>query len=126
MTVLAILREDWSWTADHAVSRILAVAFTGVFATAVALGLQNWAQAQEVDHQKIIDGPRAAIISSLEPVFTTSFTLLLALLGLASSELFKTPYAAVGCFLILVGTLVSEFAAARRAQMRKNEKGVIL
>ena len=125
MTTLAILREDWSWNADHAVSRILAVVFTGVFATAVALGLQNWAQAQEIDHHKIIDGPRAAIISSLEPVFTTSFTLLLALLGLASAELFTKPYAAIGCFLILLGTLVSEFAAARRAQMRIREKGVI-
>lgn len=123
MTVFAILREDWSWPAEHGASRVLAVVFTGIFATAIALGLQNWAQAQEIDDNKIIDGPRAAIISSLEPVFTTSFTLLLALLGLAPPELFTKPYAAIGCFLILIGTLVSELAAARRAQAQVQEEG---
>lgn len=116
MTLLAILREDWSWPAEQAASRISAVVFTGIFATAVALGLQNWAQAQEVNKTKIIDGPRAAVISTLEPVFTAAFSLLLFLLGVVSSEPFATIYPAIGCLLILIGTLISELAAARRTQ----------
>jgi drug/metabolite transporter (DMT)-like permease len=123
MTVLAVVREDWSWPADQAASRILAVVFTGIFATAVALGLQNWAQAQEVNQTKIIDGPRAAIISTLEPVFTAAFSLLLFLLGFTLYEPFSTPYPVIGCFLILIGTLVSELAAARRAQKRVKAEG---
>lgn len=123
MTLLAILREDWSWPAEHASSRILAVVFTGVFATAVALGLQNWAQAQEVNKSRIIDGPRAAIIATLEPVFTAAFVLLLFLLGLALEEPFATPYPAIGCFLILIGTLISELAAARRTQKQVKAEG---
>ena len=125
MTVLAIFREDWNFPAHQGASRAFAVVFTGIFATAVALGLQNWAQAQEIDHVKVIDGPRAAIISSLEPVFTTSFLLLLALLGLARDELSTSTYPAIGCFLILLGTLVSELAAAKRAQTQVNQEGVL-
>lgn len=124
MTILAFLREDWHWSADNAASRILAVVFTGIFATAVALSLQNWAQAQQIEQSRIIDGPRAAIISSLEPVFTISYLLLLALLGLASPDLFAKPYPAIGCFLILIGTLLSELAAARREQLKFKEEGV--
>jgi drug/metabolite transporter (DMT)-like permease len=125
MTLLAIFREDWNWPAEQASSRVFAVVFTGIFATAIALGLQNWAQAQQIDHTRIIDGPRAAIISSLEPVFTTSFVLLLALLGLAPPDLFTKAYPAIGCFLILIGTLISELAAAKRAQVKANEEGVL-
>lgn len=122
MTVLAIFREDWSWPADQAASRILAVVFTGIFATAVALGLQNWAQAQEVDKVRIIDGPRAAIISTLEPVFAAAFSLVLFLLG-SAKEPFATPYPVIGCFLILIGTLVSELAAARRVKKEAKAEG---
>ncbi len=125
MTGLAIFREDWNFPAHQGASRAFAVVFTGIFATAVALGLQNWAQAQKIDHTRIIDGPRAAIISSLEPVFTTAFVLFLVLLGLAPADLFKTTYPAIGCFLILIGTLVSELAAAKRAQLQVKEEGVL-
>jgi drug/metabolite transporter (DMT)-like permease len=95
-------------------SMMFAVIFTGIFATAVALGLQNWAQAQRIGDQRIIDGPRAAILSTLEPVFTTLAAGILILLNL------KTPkppaLVALGCFLILCGTLLSELAAAKHRQ----------
>lgn len=116
MTVIAISREDWSWPEGQALPRVFAVVFTGVFATAVALGLQNWAQAQEIDNAKIIDGPRAAIIATLEPVFTTLAVGALILLGLQGRYPDDPTLPAVGCFLILAGTLVSEVAAAKRGQ----------
>lgn len=109
MTIVALARENWDWTAELAPPRIFAVVFTGVFATAVALGLQNWAQAQEIDGSKIIDGPRTAIISTLEPVFTT-LVVVFVLAGKIQAKLIG------GCFLILIGTLVSELAAAKRSQ----------
>jgi len=125
MTVFALVHEGWSWPTDHAASRVFAVVFTGIFATAVALGLQNWAQAQKIDSVPIIDGPRAAIISTLEPVFTFAFVLLLALLGLASPAELTKPYPAIGCFLILIGTLISELAAARRIQKQVEAEGAL-
>jgi hypothetical protein len=83
------------------------------------LGLQNWAQAQEINEVKVIDGPRAAIISTLEPVFTTLAVGLLILLGLQGRYPDDPTLPAVGCFLILAGTLISEFAAAKRGQQRE-------
>lgn len=124
MTAIALAREGWHWPAEKSASRLFAVAFTGVFATAVALGLQNWAQAQEIDHVKIIDGPRAAIVATLEPVFTTLTMGALILLGLQERDSNDPTLPAVGCFLILVGTLVSEFAAAKRTQ-KEGELAVV-
>ncbi len=109
MTALALTRENLDWNPALTSQRLFAVIFTGVFATAVALGLQNWVQAQEVNQKKIIDGPRAAIIASLEPVFTT-LVFVFILRKPLSAKL------AAGCALILVGTLISEFAAAVRSQ----------
>lgn len=117
MSALAIPHWSWEWPEGQAASRVFSVAFTGVFATAVALGLQNWAQAQRIDNVRIIDGPRAAIISTLEPVFTTLMVGALILLGLQGRYPDDPLLPAVGCFLILVGTLTSEFAAAKRNQV---------
>lgn len=119
MTVTAASREGWAWPEGHGASRVFAVVFTGLLATAVALGLQNWAQAQEINEVKVIDGPRAAIISTLEPVFTTLAVGLLILLGLQGRYPDDPTLPAVGCFLILAGTLISEFAAAKRGQQRE-------
>jgi drug/metabolite transporter (DMT)-like permease len=119
MTVTAVSQEGWSWPEGQGDSRIFAVVFTGLFATAIALGLQNWAQAQEINEVKIIDGPRAAIIATLEPVFTTLAVGALILLGFQGRYPDDPILPAVGCFLILVGTLISEFAAAKRGQQEE-------
>jgi drug/metabolite transporter (DMT)-like permease len=107
MTTIAIVRERWDWPYALTADRIFAVVFTGTIATAVALGLQNWAQAQEIGTSKVIDGPRAAVISTLEPVFATLTS------GFVLHHVPHGP-AAVGCLFILFGTLVSELAAAKR------------
>lgn len=73
----------------------LAAAFTGVFASAFALGMQVWAQ-------KRIEPSTTALILTLEPVFA-------ALLGYATGERLGA-VAAVGAGLILAGVLVSELA----------------
>jgi drug/metabolite transporter (DMT)-like permease len=119
MTVIALFYEKWDWPTGQAAPRILTVIFTGTFATAIALGLQNWAQAQEINRVKIIDGPRAAIIATLEPVFTTLAVGILILIGLRKADSSYLNLPAVGCLLILVGTLVSEFAAAKRSQKQE-------
>ena len=70
-----------------------AAVFTGVAASAVALGLQVWSQAR-------IAPSRAALILTLEPVFA-------ALLGYVTGERLGWVGAA-GAALILAGVLVSE------------------
>lgn len=112
MTVLALLSENWP--AGNIGNRVGAVIFTGIFATAVALGLQNWAQAQEINRTKIIDGPRAAIIATLEPVFTTLAVIALILTGKPGQE-DLSGLVLLGCALILIGTLTSELTAAKRS-----------
>lgn len=119
MTIIALFRERWGWPMDQAAPRILTVIFTGTFATAIALGLQNWAQAQEINHVKIIDGPRAAIIATLEPVFTTLAVGILILMGLRATDTSYSTLPAMGCLLILIGTLIAEFAAAKRSQKQE-------
>lgn len=116
MTIIALFKEAWVWPEGQANIRIITVIITGTFATAIALGLQNWAQAQKINNVKIIDGPRAAILATLEPVFTTLAVGVLMLTGLREIERAYSTWPAVGCLLILVGALVSEFAAARRSQ----------
>jgi drug/metabolite transporter (DMT)-like permease len=118
MTVLAFFRETWDWSPELTSQRLFAIVFTGVFATAIALGLQNWAQAQEINQKKIIDGPRAAIISTLEPVFTTLVFVFILRINLSAKL-------AGGCFLILAGTLISELAAAKRSQEEGRSIGVV-
>lgn len=120
MTILALSHDPWNWPTEQAIPRALAIIFTGIFATAIALGLQNWAQAQEINNVKIIDGPRAAIIATLEPVFTTLTVGTLILLGLQKSDTSDPTLPAVGCFLILIGTLISELAAAKRSQKQND------
>jgi len=115
MTILALLREPWHWSAGQTAKRSVAVIFMGIFATGVAIGLQNWAQAQEINSVRIIDGPRAAIIATLEPVFTTLLAGTLILLGLQMRDQSDLILPAIGCCLILTGTLISEITAAFRA-----------
>lgn len=112
MTIIALASETLAHGgADGSpgpwAKRIAVVLFTGVFATAFALALQNWAQSRQIGARKIIDGPRAAILSSLEPVFTL-------FVGAAAGHLLPGGIGLVGCLAILAGTLVSELAAARR------------
>jgi len=119
MTILSIFTENWSSSQGEITVRVSAVIFTGIVATAVALGLQNWAQAQEIKNVKIIDGPRAAIISSLEPVFTTLVVGALILMKLQTADPNDKVLPTIGCFFILVGTFVSELAAAKRNQQQR-------
>ncbi|MFO0594750.1 MAG: DMT family transporter [Myxococcaceae bacterium] len=76
-----------------------AVVFCGVFASALAIAAQAWAQTQ-------IPATRAAVIYSLEPLFTV---VSLAALGLALPSLGELR----GGALILVAVLVSEVDWAR-------------
>jgi drug/metabolite transporter (DMT)-like permease len=108
MTLLAAATEDWRWPPEQTGPRLFAVLFTGIVATALALALQNWAQAQDSRGVKIIDGPRAAILAALEPVFTVLVSAFV--LGDAMGANART----LGCLTILAGTLTSELAAARR------------
>ena len=73
----------------------LAAAFTGVFASALALGVQVWAQAR-------IEPSTSALILTLEPVFA-------AVLGFATGDRLGW-VGASGAGLILAAVLVSELA----------------
>ena len=68
--------------------------FTGVVASAVAIGVQVWAQTQ-------ITAVRAAVIYSLEPVFALAWALVTGLGWPSAAEL------AGGAF-ILAAVLISE------------------
>lgn len=78
----------------------LAAAFTGVFASAFALGMQVWAQAR-------IEPSTSALVLTLEPVFA-------AFLGYLTGERLGWVGAA-GAALILAGVLVSELTPWPRA-----------
>ena len=73
----------------------MAALFTGVFASAVALGVQVWAQAR-------LEPSTSALVLTLEPVFA-------AVLGFATGERLGWVGAA-GAALILVAVLVSELS----------------
>lgn len=75
-----------------------AVVFCGVFASALALTIQTWAQARTT-------AVRAAIIYSLEPVFAASFSLVMGYEKLGTREW-------VGGSFIILGVLVSELGSA--------------
>jgi len=73
------------------------ILFCGVFSTAVAIGLQTWAQART-------SSIRAAVIFSLEPVFGALASAMMGVERLGRREL-------VGGGLILGGVLVSELGS---------------
>jgi drug/metabolite transporter (DMT)-like permease len=84
-----------------------AVAFTGVFASAIAIGAQTWAQART-------SAVRAALIFSLEPVFAAAYSVLTGYERLGRKE-------ALGGGLIVAAVLVSEVGNAwldRRAKLQ--------
>lgn len=88
---------------DFPLTTWLAAAFTGVFASAFALGMQVWAQAR-------VEPSTSALVLTLEPVFA-------ALLGYVTGERLGWVGAA-GAALILVGVLVSELGPWPRATSR--------
>lgn len=81
----------------------LAAAFTGVFASAFALGMQVWAQAR-------VEPSTSALVLTLEPVFA-------AVLGYATGERLGW-IGAGGAALILAGVLVSELSPWPRDRPR--------
>ena len=91
--------KDQPW---QVVSR-LAAAFTGVFASAFALGMQVWAQAR-------VEPSTSALVLTLEPVFA-------AVLGYLTGERLGW-IGAAGAALILAGVLVSELAPWPRARLQ--------
>jgi drug/metabolite transporter (DMT)-like permease len=81
----------------------LAAAFTGVFASAFALGMQVWAQAR-------VEPSTSALVLTLEPVFA-------AVLGFVAGD--RLGWVGVaGAALILAGVLVSELAPWPRARLQ--------
>ncbi len=78
---------------------IFAILLTGVFATAVAIGLQSWAQ-------QSVPASRAALLFALEPVFACLF----AWVWIGETI---TPRAAVGAAFILAGILIVEMKPPR-------------
>ncbi len=88
-------------------SFIGAVVFCGVFASALALSLQTWAQART-------SAVRAGIIYSLEPVFAGAFSVLLGYEVLGGREW-------VGGGLIVLGVLASELGSALWDRWRARE-----
>jgi drug/metabolite transporter (DMT)-like permease len=80
---------------DFPLTTWLAAAFTGVFASAFALGMQVWAQAR-------VEPSTSALVLTLEPVFA-------AVLGFFAGDRLGWVGAA-GAALILVAVLVSELA----------------
>ena len=85
-----------------------AVLFTGVVASALAIGAQVWAQAQ-------VTAVRAAVIYSLEPVFALTWALLTGLGWPSGREL-------VGGAFILAAVLVSEVELPRRWKFAEEKK----
>ena len=84
-----------------------AVAFCGVFASALALSIQVWAQARTT-------AVRTAIIYSLEPVFAAIFSVMLGYETLGMREY-------VGGGLIMLGVLVSELGSVLWGRWRSRE-----
>jgi drug/metabolite transporter (DMT)-like permease len=84
-----------------------AVAFCGVFASALALSMQTWAQART-------SAVRAAIIYSLEPLFAGAFSVVLGYETLGVREW-------VGGGLIVLGVLVAELGSALWERWRVRE-----
>lgn len=83
---------------------LFAAAFTGVFASAMAIGLQTWAQARTT-------AVRAALIFSLEPVFAAALSY-----GLGREEPGPREYG--GGALLIAAVLVAEVGNALWARRR--------
>lgn len=77
-----------------------AVLFTGVVASALAIGVQVWAQTK-------LTAVRAAVIYSLEPVFALAWALVTGLAWPTAAEL-------VGGVFILMAVLISEVELPKR------------
>jgi drug/metabolite transporter (DMT)-like permease len=73
---------------------LFAAAFTGLFATVIAFGVQTVAQ-------RFTSATHTALIFATEPVFAAIFSVLLTGEALGPKEL-------LGCALILAGMLVAE------------------
>ncbi len=76
----------------------VAVAITGIIASAVAISLQTWAQTKTT-------AVRASVIFALEPVFAIAWSASLGREGLAGHEIF-------GGSLIILGVIVASAAPA--------------
>jgi drug/metabolite transporter (DMT)-like permease len=86
-----------------------AVIFTGVVASAIAIAVQVWAQAQ-------VNATRAAVLFSLEPVFALATAVISGLGWPSASEL-------VGCGFILAAVLISEVELPSLQRMRLQSRG---
>jgi drug/metabolite transporter (DMT)-like permease len=82
-----------------------AVLFCGLFASALAISVQMWAQARTT-------AVRAALIYSLEPVFAVGYSVLAGRERLGSREL-------AGGTIIVAGVLVAEVGAALLERWRR-------
>ncbi len=89
-----------TWTGDL----LFAAAFTGIFASALAIGLQTWAQARTT-------AVRAALIFALEPVFAAGLSFGMGRESLGAKEL-------SGGALLLLAVLVAEVGNALWARRR--------
>ncbi|MHB8877679.1 MAG: DMT family transporter [Myxococcaceae bacterium] len=89
------------WTAGL----VGAVLFCGLFASALAISVQMWAQARTT-------AVRAALIYSLEPVFAVGYSVLAGRESLGKREL-------AGGTLIVAGVLVAEAGAALLERWRR-------
>ncbi len=89
-----------SWTGDL----IGAVLFCGLFASALAISVQTWAQARTT-------AVRAALIFSLEPVFASSLSVVLGREELGQREL-------VGGLLTVLAVVIAEVGNAWVARRR--------
>ncbi len=98
------VKLDWTW------AFVGAVLLTGTLGSAVAINLQNWAQAKT-------SAVRAALLYSLEPVFAAAYSS-----ALGREQLGRREYA--GGAMLLLAVLVSELGQAwldrrtRRALLR--------
>jgi drug/metabolite transporter (DMT)-like permease len=108
--LLSVLCLPWvsthvSWSG----SLLWAVLFCGVFATALAIGVQTWAQARTT-------AVRAALVFSLEPVFASSLSVALGREQLGPREL-------AGGLLTILAVVVAEVGNAWLARRREPTLG---
>lgn len=89
-------------------SLVIAIVFTGVVASALAIGVQAWAQAR-------LSAVRASVIYALEPLFTVGFAVI-------AGEA-PTTRELIGGGLMLVAILVSEVPLPRRRAPAQNVGG---
>ena len=104
LSALALLRPGAAPRLDLSGAFIPAVVFTGVFASAVAIFLQTWAQARTT-------AVRAALVFSLEPVFAATMSVALGRERLGMREL-------LGGGILLLAIVVAEVGNAWLARRR--------